>query len=328
MKKPRIAVVGPGVVGKATLRAFRDKGLETAFVARTQESADKLRTEGFSAYSRTDLMDGDYDYDITIFTLPTPTNNKKINLDAMELAAIDLGKRLKKTKDYHIVVVKSTCPPGTTEDLVVKTIEEYSGKKVGEDFGACMNPEYLREVSAYEDTVKPWVIVIGEHDKKSGDLLASAYKNFDAPLYRCSIKEAEMQKYVHNLYNAVKITFFNEMREIANNIDADADKIFEYTLQSCEGIWNPKYGTKDRGAFSGACLPKDTKAFLYFAKGKGLNADLLKAVIDVNEKIKQKTMSLFAFTKTNGKAINGNGHANLRYAELLREEEQNTSHAL
>jgi len=325
MKKPKICVVGPGVVGKATLRAFRDKGLETAFIARTQESVDKLRSEGFTAYGRNDLMNGDYDYDITIFTLPTPTNNKKINLDAMELAAIDLGKRLRKTNKYHVVVVKSTCPPGTTENVVVKTIEEFSGKKVGVDFGACMNPEYLREVSAYEDTVKPWVIVIGEHDKKSGDLLASAYKNFDAPIYRCSMKEAEMQKYVHNLYNAVKITFFNEMREIANNIDVDANKIFEYTVQSCEGIWNPKYGTKDRGAFSGACLPKDTKAFLHFVKGAGLEADLLKKTIEVNEKIKLNSASMLTSFKADGKVTNGNADAKLRFAELLREEEMNTN---
>lgn len=324
MKKPKICVVGPGVVGKATLRAFRDKGLETAFIARTQESVDKLRSEGFTAYGRNDLMDGDYDYDITIFTLPTPTNNKKINLDAMELAAIDLGKRLRKTKNYHVVVVKSTCPPGTTEDLVVKTIEEFSGKKVGVDFGACMNPEYLREVSAYEDTVNPWIIVIGEYDAKSGDLLASAYKNFKAPIYRCTMKEAEMQKYVHNLYNAVKITFFNEMRDVANSIDVDANKIFEFTAQSCEGIWNPKYGTKDRGAFSGACLPKDTKAFLHFAKNEGINVDLLKATIEVNEKFKQNASALFSASQVEGKKTNGNGNK-LRFAELLREEEMNTN---
>ena len=97
-----------------------------------------------------------------------------------------------------------------------------------------------------------------------------------------------MQKYVHNLYNAVKITFFNEMREIAANIDVDADKIFEYTVQSCEGIWNPNYGIRNRGPFSGACLPKDTKAFFHWAHMEGFDVRVLKAAISQNEYLTEK----------------------------------------
>ncbi len=320
MKKPKIAVVGPGVVGKATGRAFIDKGMEVAFIGRSPEQIEKLRGEGYEAYGRKDLMNGDYDFDITMFTLPTPTNNGKINLDAMELAAIDLGRRLKKTKEYHVVVVKSTCPPGTTENLIIPLIEEFSGKKVGKDFGACMNPEYLREESAYEDAINPWIILIGEYDKKSGELLEAAYQNFDAPLYHCALAEAEMQKYVHNLYNAAKITFFNEMRLIAKEINVDAEKIFKYTVISCEGIWNPKYGTRDRGPYSGACLPKDTKSFLNFAKRNGFQANLLEAVINVNDTIKQTQLPVNLKSNGNGKKLNT--------AQLIREAEQNSEYTL
>lgn len=325
MKKPRIAVVGPGVVGKATGRAFIDKGYEVAFIGRSPEQIEKLRSEGYEAYGRNDLINGDYDFDITMLTVPTPTINGKISLDAMELATIDLARRIKNTKKYQIVVVKSTCPPGTTEDLVIKTLEEYSGKKVGKDFGACMNPEYLREVSAYEDAVNPWAVVIGEYDEKSGELLEAAYEGFDAPIYHCSLKEAEMQKYVHNLFNAAKVTFFNEMREIAKAINVDADKIFKYTILSCEGLWNAKYGTKDKGPYSGACLPKDTKAFLNFAKRKGLNADLLASVIAVNDAIKEKQLSAANHAPTNGVA---NGKKNRVAIELQREAEQNREYTL
>lgn len=323
MKKPKICIVGPGVVGKATGRAFLDKGLEVGFIARSSEQIEKLRSEKYVAHGRTDLMNGDYDYDITMLTVPTPTTNGKINLDAMELAAIDLAKRLKKTKDYHIVVVKSTCPPGTTEHLVIKTIEEYSGKKVGKDFGACMNPEYLRELYGYEDSIKPWMILIGEYDKKSGDVLARVYDDFDCPLYRCSLPEAEMQKYVHNLYNATKITFFNEMREVGQTLGVDIEKIFKYTTMSCQGMWNPKYGIQNMGPFSGACLPKDTKSFLHFAKGKKHEMKLLKSVIEVNEDIRAKTVTATADTnKKNGE----NGQ--LKARDVLREAEQNTSYTL
>lgn len=327
MKKPKIAVVGPGVVGKATGRAFLAKGLTVGFIARSEEQIKKLQNEGYTVHSRTDLMQGDYDYDITMLTVSTPTHNGKINLDAMELAAIDLGKRLKKTNKYHLVVVKSTCPPGTTENLVIKTIEEYSGKKVGKDFGACMNPEYLREISAFEDSVNPWVVVIGEYDKKSGDFLMDAYEDFTCPIYRCGLKEAEMQKYIHNLYNATKITFFNEMRVIADAIGVNSEKIFKYTGISCEGMWNVDYGTKDRGPFSGACLPKDTKAFFHYAKTKGINLDLLEKVISVNEQFKEPEVHPEISHKPSTNGQNGKGHQ-MRTLEKIREAEQNTDYTL
>lgn len=288
MKNPKVCIVGPGVVGLSTGRSFLAKGLEVAFFGRTESAVTKLKNEGFKAYERKDVLNGAFDFDITFLTVPTPTINGKINLDAMELAAIDLGKRIRFTKKYHLVVVKSTVPPGTTEELVIKTVEEYSGKKIGKDFGACMNPEYLREETAYDDALNPWVIAIGEYDKKSGDLLYDAYEKFNSPLFRCSIREAEMQKYVHNLYNAAKISFFNEMREIAKASGIDSEKVFNITSLSAEGMWNPKYGIKDRGPFSGSCLPKDTQAFLKWSEQKGYNADLLKTVIGVNDKHKER----------------------------------------
>lgn len=234
-------------------------------------------------------MDDGYDFDISILTVPTPTKNEKIDLSAMEAASADLGKRLAKTSKYHLVVVKSTVPPGTTENLVIPTIEKYSGKKVGKDFGACMNPEYLREKTAYDDTLNPWIILFGEYDKKSGDILSLVYESkFDCPVFRCEIREAEMQKYVHNLFNAAKITFYNEMRKAADKINVDADKIFKYTAISCEGMWNPKYGIRNFGPFDGSCLPKDTKAFFEWAQSQELDVALLKAVIEVNNNMIEK----------------------------------------
>jgi UDPglucose 6-dehydrogenase len=288
MKKPKICIVGPGVVGQATGKVLLEKGYEVGFLGGREERGQKLRKEGYTWHSSTDLMEGDYDYDITFLTVPTPTHDGKLNFEAMMAASSDLGKRLKKTKKYHLVVVKSTVPPGTTEDIVIKNVEKFSGKKVGKDFGACMNPEYLREYAAYEDILNPWLIIIGEYDKKSGKMLENVYKVFDCPMYRVPLKEAEMQKYVHNLYNASKIAFFNEMREIAKSIGADADKIFKFTAISAEAMWNPKYGIRDMGPFSGACLPKDTKAFYHWATTHKFDARLLGMIIEQNEVLTEK----------------------------------------
>lgn len=288
MIKPSICIVGPGVVGQATGKVFVKKGLRVGFLGVIKEQIEDLKKQGYHAFTKDEILNGSYDFDITMFTVPTLTVNGKIDLSALEQASIDCGRRLKCLK-YHLVVVKSTVLPGTVENLVIPILEKYSGKKVGKDFGACMNPEYLRQETSYSDTYNPWMTLIGEYDKRSGDMLESAYENkFDCPLFRCTIREAEMQKYVHNIFNAVKITYFNEMRQIANNIGADADKIFKYTAISCEGMWNSSYGIKDKGPFDGACLPKDTQAFLSWSQTQGFDASLLESAIDVNNILANK----------------------------------------
>lgn len=284
-KKLKLSIIGSGVVGQATGKGFASKGFDITFIDVNPTIIDKLKNTGFEAYLASDLNIPN-DTDISIFTVPTPTINGEAQLNYLKLAAKDLGKRLLKMNKYHLAVVRSTVPPGTTES-VIKILEKYSGKKAGEDFGVCMNPEYLREVSATQDFANPWIVVIGEFDKKSGDLLEKVYAKFRCPIYRVPLKEAEMQKYVHNLYNAFKITFFNEMRRIAKAIKVDPENMFELTVKSCEGIWNHKYGIRDFGPFSGSCLPKDTQAFLAWAQKKGLEADLLEATIEVNNTFKR-----------------------------------------
>ncbi|MDO8452288.1 MAG: hypothetical protein Q7S79_00900 [bacterium] len=301
MIKLSVCIVGPGVVGQATGKVLAEKGITVGFLGIIQEQIENLRSEGYNAFTKEEILNGSYNFDITMFTVPTLTVNGVIDLSILERASADLGKRLKHFKKYHLVVVKSTVLPGTTENLVVPTIEKYSGKKLGKDFGVCMNPEYLRQETAYEDTLTPWMILIGEYDKKSGDLLELIYKGkFNCPLYRCQIKEAEMQKYVHNIFNAAKITYFNEMRQVANNLGINADKIFKYTGISCEGMWNPNYGIKDKGPFDGSCLPKDTQAFLHWAQSNGFDASLLQTVIDVNNKLANRLgIHEFNFGNTN-----------------------------
>jgi UDPglucose 6-dehydrogenase len=183
-----------------------------------------------------------------------------------------------------LLVVRSTVLPGTTETVVLKLIEKNSGKKVGADFGLAMQPEYLRQVTANEDFERPWFILIGQYDKKSGDILEKLYLPFAPPhIERCTIREAETQKYIHNIYNAIKIAFFNEMRAICDDENLDAKKMFLAVAESCEGIWNPLYGLKDRGPFDGACLPKDTQAFATWAQKNSHKVAILTAAIKQNE---------------------------------------------
>lgn len=177
-----IAIVGSGVVGEASGRGFISKGNNVTFIDVNPKRVEDLRAQGYNAYLSTDAIDAGLDIDINFFSVPTPTVNDHINLDFLRNAVRDFAKRLAKSDKYQIIVVRSTVLPGTTRSLI-DIIEQESGKKVGEDFGVCMNPEYLREISAYEDFVKPWIVVVGSYDQKSGDALEELYQNFDAPIF-------------------------------------------------------------------------------------------------------------------------------------------------
>lgn len=278
----KIAVVGSGFVGQATGKGLGKHGNEITFVDVMPEKVEQLQKDGFDA-----VLADEYDKittDVTMFCVPTPTKGGEIQLEFLKKAITELAHRLKNHDDYHVVVVRSTVPPKTTREIVKPIIEKITGKQAGKDFGLAMQPEYLREVTAEQDFARPWFILIGEYDKKSGDVLQKIYSKFDAPIERVSLEEAEFQKYVHNVYNAVKIAFFNEMRVIAKREGWNADAVFRATAESCEGIWNPLYGLRDFGPFDGSCLPKDTRALLQWGDNNGFQLEILRAVVSENLK--------------------------------------------
>jgi UDPglucose 6-dehydrogenase len=279
-----VFIVGSGLVGQATGKGLATKGFRVTFIDVRPKVVSQLRQQGYQAFEVSKVRKTGAD--IFMLSPPTYSLNRNMNrsgLDFVKEAAISIGVWLSKIDKYCLVVVRSTVLPGTTEEVVIPILEEYSGKNAGRDFGICANPEYLRERCAEEDFSNPWIVVIGELDKRSGDLLQEVYHWVDCPVYRVLIKEAEMEKFVHNLFNAAKISFFNEMRLVCQRIGLDGEKIFPLVAQSAEAIWNPLYGTRDLGPFAGSCLPKDTIAFLSWAKEQGMATPLVDAVLRVNE---------------------------------------------
>jgi UDPglucose 6-dehydrogenase len=279
-----IFIVGSGLVGQATGKGLVAKGFKMTFIDVRPAIVNQLRQQGYEASEASEVKKPDAD----VFMLSVPTyslnqNKNRSGLDFVKQAATSIGSWLSKADKYCLVVVRSTVLPGTTEEVVIPILEEYSGKSAGRDFGICANPDYLRERCAEEDFSNPWIVVIGELDKRSGDLLQEVYHWVDCPVYRISLKEAEMQKFVHNLFNANKISFFNEMRVACQRMGLDCEKIFPLVAQSAEAIWNPLYGTRDLGPFGGSCLPKDTIAFLSWAKEQGMATTLTEAVLKVNQ---------------------------------------------
>ena len=148
-----------------------------------------------------------------------------------------------------------------------------------------MQPEFLRNASAEQDFANPRIIVIGEFDKRSGDILENIYQEFSSQIVRTDIKTAEFMKYVHNCFNATKISFSNEMWRLGQKLGVDANLALQLASSSAEGYWNPKYGVRGGAPYGGACLPKDVKSFLTFAMNVNVDMPLLSAVLRVNDNI-------------------------------------------
>ena len=126
-----------------------------------------------------------------------------INLSAVENVIGQIARALSDSKDRPLIVLRSTCLPGTTADLVIPLLEKESGLTVGKDIHLVYHPEFLREGSAVDDFDKPPKIVVGEAHPGAGDLLLEIYEKYDAPLFRLGLNEAEMVTYRDNLLHAL-----------------------------------------------------------------------------------------------------------------------------
>ena len=281
-KMERISIIGSGWVGMIIGKGFSELGYDVIFY--------DIEDKNLSNFTK------DIDYaiknsNVSFICVPTPTEDG-IDLSFVKDAAENIGKAMSEKSDYHVVVVKSTVVPKTTEDVVIPILEKYSGKKAGEDFGICMNPEFLTEISGTwsddEDYNKGFFtedrIVIGEYDKRSGDVLERIYKPLNKPIFRTDLRTAEMIKYASNCMLATKISYWNEIFLICKELGIDSQAVADVVaLDPRIG----KYGSVHGKAFGGKCLPKDLKAFISFAE-KYRKAKLLKAVDEINEEMKER----------------------------------------
>jgi len=285
----RIAIIGSGVVGTATGEGFSKLGHDVVFVDINPHVLQRLRQKGHQAIEPTSLTE--VRASVIMICVPTPSDRDgRQNLPYLEGALAAIGPLL-ASSDYHLVVVRSTVLPMVTENLVIPALEAWSGAKAGRDFGVCMNPEFMREATAEDDFLNPWIVVIGELDKRSGDLLEGLYgplcQRTHAPIFRTDLRTAEMAKYAHNLFNATKISFTNEMWRVSRELGIDGNQVMALVAQSAEGMWNLRYGIRGGFPYGGNCLPKDIGAFVNLARDLGWHTPLLEATIEVNESIRE-----------------------------------------
>ncbi len=209
----RLAIIGSGVVGLATGKGLAKSGHSIIFVDIDPEVLEQLKNNGYEVADISQLER--VKYETSILCLPTPLRSDMFDLSYYEKALPYIGNKLLSCDNYHLVVIRSTVPPTTTERLIIPKLELLSRKKAGRDFGVCVNPEFLRQDSSDEDFLHPWLILIGSLDQRSRDALLELYRHLihkeESPVVRTDLKTAEMIKYAQNLYNATKISFTNEI---------------------------------------------------------------------------------------------------------------------
>ena len=241
-----------------------------------QVAAGRLR-------AATDVSDAVRHPDMVLVCVGTPSQpNGGIDLRYVRRVCEQIGRTLAAHHGAPVIVMRSTMLPGTMRDVVIPTLEKFSGKRAGEEFGVCINPEFMREGSAVHDYHHPPKTVIGEVNRASGDLLAAVYARMPGPLIRTDIETAEMVKYADNAWHAVKVGFANEIGNLCKALEVDAHKVMDIFCQDQKLNLSPYY-LKPGFAFGGSCLPKDVRALLYKAKTLDLSLPILSSILPSNQ---------------------------------------------
>jgi len=317
----RVSVIGTGYVGLVSGVCLAEKGHDVICVDSDQRKVDSIREGippiferglepllrkhiGGKLQASTDLRQAVLDSELSLIAVGTPFSGSEIDLRFIKEVSRQIGEALRAKTSYHVVVVKSTVVPGTTNTVVLPILEEASGKRAGADFGLGMNPEFLTEGEAVDDFMHPDRIVLGGIDERTICTLEGLYAGFGSvDKLRTNCKTAEMIKYASNALLATMISFSNEIANLCSTLGGidSVDVMRGVHLSNYLSLTLPD-GTRKGPAilsflaagcgFGGSCLPKDVKALVAHGRNAGLPMNLLDAVIQINEHQPERVLEL------------------------------------
>lgn len=298
----RLSVFGLGYVGCVSSACFSDSGHDVIGVD-TNALKVQIINDGRSPVvepgvedlieravkdkrlrATTDATEAVHNTDVSLVCVGTPGQaNGSLNLSHVKGACKQIGTALESKRRFHVIAIRSTMLPGTIEETVVPTLEVYSGKKNGRDFGVAINPEFLREGTAIADFHHPPFTLIGSDEEESAGMLQRLYAHLDAPVFTVGVREAEMVKYVCNCFHALKVSFANEVGVLCKAFGIDSHRVMEVFCQDTKLNLSPYY-LKPGFAFGGSCLPKDVRALTYKAKTADVDVAVLDAILSSNRR--------------------------------------------
>jgi GDP-mannose 6-dehydrogenase len=318
-----ISIFGLGYVGTVTAACLAHKGYNVIGVDLSRAKVEAMKaghspvveprvgdllSESHTSNRLDATSDSEFavlNSEISFLCVGTPSlRNGKLDLGHIEPVCHDIGKILKKKNGFHLVVLRSTVLPGTAETLVIPALEKSSGKKLGEGFGVCVNPEFMREGTAVADFLEPSMTVIGAADSSHSAILREIYNWAPGRIFETSFRSAEMVKYVCNAWHAVKVSFANEIGTLAKELGVDAEAVVEIFTADTKLNISPTY-LKPGFAFGGSCLPKDVRALNYRAKELDLKLPLFDAIMPSNEEHLKRAIEMVLDTGKRNVAILG-----------------------
>jgi len=292
-----------GYVGLCTAATFASRGIRTIGIDIDQARVEQIRKGKAPLHEpqldtmlknavKKKLLDATSeisvaaDTETTFLAVGTPgQQDGSIDLSYIKNATEDLGSVLREKPGYHLIVVKSTVVPGTTNGVVKRFLEQSSRKTIGAGLGLCANPEFLKEGTAINDALHPDKIVIGSNDKKSADELTRLYRHFYGsklpPVILTSPEAAELVKYASNAFLATKVSFINTIANIAQQIPG----VDVGTIAEAIGL-DPRIGglfLKSGPGYGGSCFHKDLQALINYSQNRNYDPVLFRATEETNE---------------------------------------------
>lgn len=309
-----ISVFGLGYVGTVTaaclahkenrvvgvdLNAAKVEAMDNGRSPIVEPRVNEMITEGHKScrlHATTDSARAVMQTEISFLCVGTPSlRNGKLDLGHIEPVCREIGEALKKKDSFHLVVLRSTVLPGTAETLVIPALEKASGKRMGKDFGVCVNPEFMREGTAVADFLEPAMTIVGAANAEHAAVLQEIYAWTPGRIFVTSFRSAEMVKYICNAWHALKVTFANEVGTLAKQLGVDAEAVVEIFCADNKLNISPSY-LKPGFAFGGSCLPKDVRALNYRAKELDLKLPLFESIMPSNEEHFERAVEMVLAT--------------------------------
>jgi GDP-mannose 6-dehydrogenase len=221
---------------------------------------------------------------VSLICVGTPSrSNGSIDLRYIERVSEQIGEVLKGKEAHHTIVIRSTVMPGTIDTCVIPAVERSSGKKHGQGFAVCSNPEFLREGTSIKDFYDPPFTLIGAHEPAHAEPVRALYAGIEAPLHVAAVRVSEMVKYACNCFHGVKVGFANEIGNICKGLGVDSHEVMRLFCEDRKLNISPAY-LRPGYAFGGSCLPKDLRAAVYKGKELDIDTPILTATLESNRK--------------------------------------------
>src|SRR4029077_10735022 len=287
----KISIVGLGKLGSPMAAVMAHKGhdvtgvdLNPAYVAAIQQGLPPVNEPGLAQmiHANHERLSATQDChaavlatDVTFIMVPTPSEadggfSMKYVLDSAE----QIGGALRTKQGWHLVVLSSTVMPGSTGGTLLPALEAHSGKKCGRDFGLCYNPEFIALGNVIRDMLNPDMILIGESDLQSGDILERLYNGVcesNPHILRMNYVNAELTKLSVNTFVTTKISYANMLAQVCEQVPGADANVFSAAVGLYTRI-GAKY-LKGALGYGGPCFPRDNAAFSSFAQQHRVEAN-------------------------------------------------------